>query len=283
MIELSNRHCLEYMTGSGALAYDGQGWPWEWPLVMTGLIKPEFFTSIVRTLTLKPERGNFNLLNPFGCIRIIPNGVVNAVGLYNIGIEKWAKKYGPKINSKKIPIIGSIFGKEEIAESVNILNDFDLVGLEVNISCPNIKGDVLNNPRKAIRILETAKENSRFPILAKISIANEGLPLIIQETKSFVEAIDINSIPWKMIFSNQKSPLEKFGGGGVSGKITQFLNWNLIAKLKQITEIPIIGPGIWDFEDMEKVRKIGASAISFSSVFMCHPLRPTSFVKKERA
>ncbi len=52
MITLSNGHCFEYMVASGALGFDGNGWPWERPLVALGLIKPELFTIRIVNLAM---------------------------------------------------------------------------------------------------------------------------------------------------------------------------------------------------------------------------------------
>ena len=57
MIILSNGHCVEYVVASGSLAFDGKGWPWERPLVWLGLIKPELFTTFIKSLTLAPRAG----------------------------------------------------------------------------------------------------------------------------------------------------------------------------------------------------------------------------------
>ena len=58
MIRLSNGREFEYMAASGALAYDGRGWWWEWPLRWCGLLDPSLFTIVTKTLTRHPRRGN---------------------------------------------------------------------------------------------------------------------------------------------------------------------------------------------------------------------------------
>jgi len=56
----------------------------------------------------------------------------------------------------------------------------------------------------------------------------------------------------------------------------------LAKKLIEITNVPVIGPSVWDFEDIEKLREMGAKAVSFGSVFMCHPWRPTLYVRRDK-
>ena len=281
MIRLSNGHDFEYMTASGALGFDGKGWPWEQPWRWIGLLDPTLFTSVTKTLTLRPTEGNLRWYNPFRCLRLVRGGVVNAVGLSNPGIDWWCRKIGPSVNSTKIPLVASIFGEpEELAEMVRILNDFDLVGLEINASCPNTETCILQDTARVIASCEAIKTNSRLPLILKVSVTHD-ISQIVKEVENLVEAISINSVPWAVAFLKCRSPLEILGGGGVSGKVAQPFTWSLVKKLAELTTIPVIGPGVWDFDDLTKVRGLGAKAVSFGSVFMCYPWRPTLYVQKE--
>jgi len=160
MIELSNGHKFEYMAASGALAFDGKGWPWEWPLRWLRILDPALFTVVIKTLTFKPRKGNLRWYNPFGCIRLIKGGTLNAVGLTNPGIESWCRKIGPQINSRKIPLVGSILSDvpEELAKMAIMLNDFDLVALEINASCPNTGADFLRNIQNIVKGVKAVKK-----------------------------------------------------------------------------------------------------------------------------
>ena len=282
MIQLSNGHQFEYVAASGALGFDGAGWPWERPLKWVGLFDPSLFTVIIKTLTYEPKKGNLRWYNPFGCIRFLSKGVVNAVGLTNPGIEWWRREIGPKIDKKKIPIIGSILSDDvqKLAEMAAMLNDFNLVGLEVNASCPTTKSDLLENTEKIVKGCQAVKEASRFPIFLKLSVVHD-IGVILPRIEGLVEVVDIGSVPWKTVFPDQKSPLSHLGGGGVSGKIAQPFTWKFLKEIVELTSIPAIGPSVWEFSDIEKIRRIGARAISFGSVFISYPWRPTMFVRKD--
>ena len=209
-------------------------------------------------------------------------GVVNSVGLTNPGFNWWAKKIGAELDWFKIRLIGSIFGEpKELETMAKAMNDFDIIALQVNASCPNTEGDTLSNVEKVIESIEAVKNVSRHPVLAKVSVAH-NIEKIALAVESMVEAFDINSVPWHIVFPNKKSPLAKLGGGGVSGKIAQPFTWALAKKLIEMTRVPVIGPSVWDFEDIAKLRAMGAKAVSFGSVFLCHPWRPTLFVKKDK-
>lgn len=283
MIRLSNGHQVEYMAASGTLAFDGRGWPWEWPLRWVGLLDPSLFTVVIKTLTSKPRKGNVRWLNPFRCIRLLRGGIVNAVGLKNPGIEWWCRKIGPRVRRVKIPLVGSIFSDDikELALMAAMLNDFDLVGLEINISCPSVEGDFLENTRKVIESCQVVKDKSHFPLILKLSVVQD-IEAIIPHLEGIIEAISINSVPWRVIFPDRQSSLVHLGGGGVSGKRAQPFTWEFVERLIKITSIPVIGPSVWDFSDIEKLRRLGAKAISFGSVFLRYPWRPTIFIRKDK-
>lgn len=276
MIRFSNGHAFEYMTASGALSFDGKGWR-RW----VGLLDSTLFTSVTKTLTLRPTEGNLRWYNPFRCIRFVRGGVINAVGLSNPGIGWWCKRIGPSVDSTKIPLVASIFGEpEELAEMARILNGFDLVGLEINASCPNTETCILQDTARVIASCKAVKSNSSLPIILKVSVTHD-VSQIVTEAGNFVEAFSINSVPWSTAFPNRRSSLENLGGGGVSGKVAQQFTWGLVKQFTELTTIPVIGPSVWDFDDLKKVRSLGAKAISFGSVLMRHPWRPTLYVRKE--
>lgn len=285
MIKLSNGHQFEYIVASGALAFDGKGWFHEQPLRWVKLIDPSLFTVVIKTLTYQPRKGNlhwYNQYSPWGCVRLIKNGTVNAVGLTNPGIVWWCRKIGSKVDQKKISLVGSILADsaEELISMARMLNEFDLVALEINASCPNTEGDLLGNSQKIINGCRAVKKVSRFPLILKLSVVHD-IRIILPGVEGIVEAISINSVPWKTIFPWEESPLKHLGGGGVSGKIAQVYTWGLVKEIADSYSIPVIGPSVWEFDNIRELKKIGAKAISFGSIFLRYPWRPTLFVRKD--
>jgi dihydroorotate dehydrogenase len=297
MITLSNGQKFEYMVASGSLAFKGQGWFWDWPLVLMGLVKPELFTVVIKTLTYEPRRGNLIWwkpwtwfpFSPWSCVRFIPGGSVNKVGLTNSGIDWWRKKVGPKIDFGKYPIVGSIFGNGmELVEMAKRFNNFDLVALEINPSCPNT-GHAMETAETVVRMVKAATEVSRHPVIIKVSVDQDYLT-IARGLQHAAEAVSLNSVPWKTAFPNgELSPLWRLerkvggGGGGVSGKPAQKFNWAAVEILAKEGPLPVIGPDIMEYEDLERVRKLGASAISFGAIHLQTPWKPTAIVEKELA
>lgn len=290
-IILSNDQIITYVIASGGLAYDGKGWLWDQPLRWFGQLDEHMFSTVMKTVTLNRCRGNYRWWNPFGCVRFIPGGTVNAFGLTNPGIDWWCEKVGLKI-TKQLPVIGSILGDpKELAEMAKMLNDYELVALEVNASCPNTGGDILalRNIRNVVAGFEAVRKVSRFPIIGKLSVAHQEINWVVSRCKGLVEAISINSVPWNFAYPDRKSPLAHLGGGGISGKAAQPWTWKLVKELAQMTDTPVIGPSVWDYGDIDRVVELGAKAVSFGAILMpnpyrpLNPLRPTAFVRRHMA
>jgi dihydroorotate dehydrogenase len=212
---------------------------------------------------------------------------VNKVGLTNPGIEWWCQKIGPKLDFKKFPIAGSIFGNEkELVEMAGMLNRFDLVAVEVNDSCPN-SGHAIMQAEMVVNSVKAVKRVSRHPIIVKVSVDQDFLA-IARGLVGIAEAISLNSVSWKTVFPNgEQTPLWKLekkvggGGGGVSGKPAQFHNWKAVEALAKQGSLPVIAPSIMEFGDIELVRSLGAKALSFGAIHLRTPWKPTQFVEKE--
>jgi len=263
------------MAASGALGYTGKGWWWEYPLCWVKLIDPTLFTIVTKTVTLKPQKGN----HPLRTVRFIKEGVVNALGLGNPGIEEIIKR----IENTKLNLVISIAGTTyELLEMIKILNNLNYIkGIEINASCPNIEEDI-TAPKFVKDTIENCyliSETSHHPLILKVSPAQPYLEIAEAVENTEIEAFAINSVPWS-VYSNDKSPLEKFGGGGVSGKAAQPITWKVVKELSQVSSIPVIGPGVWEYEDIAKLLGLGAKAISFGSIFLVHPLCPTQLVRR---
>ncbi|MBI2345313.1 MAG: tRNA-dihydrouridine synthase [Deltaproteobacteria bacterium] len=284
MIRLSNGHQFSYIAASGALAFDGRGWPWEWPLRWIGLLDPLCFTIVTKTLTRHPRKGTLRWWNPFGCVRFVSGGTVNAVGLTNPGIDWWCRQVGPQIGASGLALVGSITDDdpETVGAMAAMLDPFPLNAIEINASCPNTQAEMMRNAEFVVASVSAVKSATRHPIILKLSFQQEYVR-IAKSCEGLVEALAINSVPWAMVYGNRASPLARLGGGGVSGQAAQPQTWKMVQELAAATTIPVIGPSVWEFADIEKLRQLGASAISFGAIFLRYPWRPTSYVRRDRA
>ncbi|MCK5475468.1 MAG: hypothetical protein KAI71_02710 [Candidatus Pacebacteria bacterium] len=285
MIELlPNKHKLEYVAASGTLGFDGKGYPWEQLLIFLRLIDPSLFTVFSKTITFEKTKGNLRTYNPltWSYIRPMRGGSLNSVGLSNPGFQRYLEDVAPKANSLKIPLVPSITSRSinELIEMAQKLNRYDFVAIENSVSCPNIQEDCLTDLDEIIEGCKAIKEVCELPLILKLSV-NHKVEELVPKLEGIVQAISINSVPWSTAFPKEKSPLAHLGGGGVSGQIVQVHTWELVKKLVKITSIPVIGPSVWEFEDIGKLRDMGAGAVSFGSIFLTHPLRATKFVRKD--
>lgn len=303
-IKLSNGHLLKWVVASGAFGFDGRGWLWERPLVWLGLIKPELFTVVIKTLTIQPRKGNLCWwkpwtwlpFSPWSCTRFIKGGAVNKVGLTNRGLDWWCDDIAQDLDFSQVPLIASIYGDEdELAEMSLRLDRYDFVGLEVNVSCPN-SGDRMAETEAVIKSVKAVKSRSRHPVIVKVSVKQDYLA-IAKGLVGVAEAISLNSVLWEMVFPRKRSPLWRLekkvggGGGGVSGKPAQSLNWEAVEALAVQGSLPVIAPSVMKFEDIGWVWSFGASAVSFGAIHLptkwkpwtlfTNPLKPTRFVRKE--
>ncbi len=271
------------MTASGALAFDGRGWPWEWPLRWMGLLDPKLFTIVTKTLTRYPRKGHLRWTHPWSVVKTLNgDGIVNAIGLTNGGIEWWLQEIEPTIPLDYHIVVSLEADQEkELCEMLGMIQTLPLMGVELNLSCPNTASFDLQSTQKVVNLCRAANTVSHFPLIAKLSWTHDYKTIAAElETMKKIQAISINSIPWKSLYPEKKSPLEKFEGGGVSGKHIQKFTWKMVEELSKISRIPVIGPSVWNYGDIQKIFDLGAKAVSFGSIFVKKPWRPTLFIKK---
>lgn len=285
MIRLTNGHEFQYMAASGALGFDGKGWFWEQPSRWLGKIDPSLFTIVTKTLTRWPIKGNLSMWHPWTCVKLLKGGVVNAVGLTNPGFDYWFEHIAPKIDFTKSKIVVSIMSDsiEDLVYMVGKLNELAIVGIEINWSCPNVKGHNPKNSHLVIAGTLSVAEASKHPVLIKVGVTHD-VETIIYAVREVAEAVNINSIPWPVVYPGVTSPLAQFGsGGGVSGQVAQELNWELVDRIVKINLVPVIGPSIWTQLDLHFLRNRRVDAFAFGSLFLRHPHRPTEIVRKDIA
>jgi len=281
MIKLSNGYELEFLVSSGAQAFDGRGWFWEWPFRWLGLLDPRAFTIVVKTLTLKPRKGNLRWYKPWGCVRLIPGGTVNAVGLTNPGLDWWTRRCLPRMHRMGYQAVASVYPENEgeAYEFAHRLKPLSLAAIELNASCPNT-GQLTDQVEAVVR-LASALQGAGHPLIVKLSYDQPYIE-IAHGLEGIAEAVHaINSVAWHTVFPNKKSPLEQLGGGGVSGEPIRAYAREAVASLVQRTRLPVIaGGGIYTLQDVLEFEALGAQAFSFGTLFLRHPTMPNRIVRE---
>lgn len=300
-IRLSNGRWVKYVAASGTLGFSGKGWVWYRFYRLFGLVDPLLFTIVTKTLTRYPRRypvSNLSWIRPWtwlpwsrrSCIRYLgrQRSMVNKVGLENKGIEWWCKEVAPFIDFTKYQIVVSLHGTvEELLEMVRMLESFDIVGIELNVSCPNTR-EPMAEAGAIVTAVRTVKPATRHPLILKLSVAQKYLE-ITRQLAGIVEAIDLNSVPWDIVFKDA-SPVahigqEGSGNGGVSGAAAQEYNWTAVRQIAKQGLVPVIAPSIIDFDNIRHVRSLGAQAVSFGFAHtdggIKGPCGPTKMVHRD--
>lgn len=281
MIKLSNKESFKFMVASGALAFDGKGWFHERLLVQLGFIDPSLFAVVLKSLTLEPRKGNLRWWHPWTCIRLLRHGSVNAVGLTNPGAEAWLSRTSHKIDYDNTRIIISLVGSaKELVTMVKMFNHIPIMGYEINLSCPNTREDFAHNTAESIKAVKAVRAVSNHPVGIKLSYDQDYFS-IAKGLEGIAEWVSINSVRWGTVFPGRRSPVHKYGGGGVSGEPAQSYNWHVARILRNQCNIPVVWPSVMNRNDFGHVLEDEhADAVSFGAIHFLHPCRPTALVRR---
>lgn len=272
---------MEFLAASGALAWYGEGWWWERPFRIINLI-PDDLTIISKTVTFEPRVGNLKMWCPWRCVRLIPGGAVNHVGLTNPGYRWWIENCF-RIKDRKVIVSIMPQDVKEAAIMTKELSRCPIVGIEINLSCPNVDHD--SSVSYVKNIVNEVLANTIHPVIVKLGYTDPYLD-ICKELDGKVAAFDlINTVPWAKVFPNKSSPLAKYNlVGGVSGiPIQEYAREVLIKIEPKKMKTPIIsGGGIDCVEEVYARRLYGAKAYSFGTVFLRAPWKPKFIMKRAR-
>ncbi|MDY6844808.1 MAG: dihydroorotate dehydrogenase [Thermodesulfobacteriota bacterium] len=233
---------------------------------------------VVKGLSVESQKGN---LPP----RIVETacGMLNAIGLENIGISAFLGDKLPLLRRFETKIIANFFGYtiEEYVKAAKMLGNIDGIdALEMNISCPNIKkGGMLFgiDPETAFFVTQRVRENVRVPLIVK-------LPPLLYRFKEVTDAVInggaeilslMNTVPAMAIDIKKRRP--KLGNitGGLSGPSIKPIALRLIYHVAKEIDIPIIGVGgIMNGSDALEHIMAGASAIAVGTANFVNPLSP---------
>jgi dihydroorotate dehydrogenase (NAD+) catalytic subunit len=229
---------------------------------------------IVKGLAIKPVTGN---KTP----RLVETtaGIINSIGLQNIGVDAFLKDKLPKLGAYKTAVIANIYGTcaMEYVAVADKLEGTKVAAIEVNISCPNVKkgGLAFASDRKAIKeILSGIKKVYSNPVIIKLS-PNVG-PL--EELAKFCEdnGADslslINTLVGMSIDLSKRRPRIANIYGGLSGPAIKPVALAFVHKVSKAVKIPLIGVGgIMTAEDALEFIVAGATAIEVGTANFRHP------------
>jgi len=230
---------------------------------------------VTKSLSLKPRKGN----TPQRVIET-PSGMLNAIGLANIGVEEFLKTKIPFLKKFDTKIICNIAASsvEEYVECTKLLTDEDTISaFEINVSCPNVKegGLEFGNDKKAVaKITEEVKKVSTKPIFIKLSPNVSRISeFALAAKEAGADAVSaINTLVGTAFDIMTRKPKIKNITGGLSGPAIKPVALAKVLEIRRNVDIPIIGiGGIFSWQDAVEFMIAGASAFQLGTVNFVHP------------
>jgi dihydroorotate dehydrogenase (NAD+) catalytic subunit len=217
-------------------------------------------------LSLKPHAGN---VPPRICET--PAGMLNAIGLQNVGIETFLTEKLPKLRDLSAAVIPNVWGdlEEDYVTVVEALEDAKgLAAVELNISCPNVqKGGMLfgNSPALTASLVGRVRRATKRPLIVKLS---PNAPDLVESARAARDAgADIlslvNTFVGMAIDPETAKPLLSFGTGGLSGPAIKPLAVRMVYQVaRALPGVPLMGiGGIASLADVLEFLAAGASAV----------------------
>jgi dihydroorotate dehydrogenase (NAD+) catalytic subunit len=230
---------------------------------------------IVKGLALKPVKGN-----PPPRIVETPCGMLNAIGLENVGIDAFVADKMPFLRTLRPPIIANIYGTgvAEYAELAERLDGIDGVsGIEVNISCPNVKagGVVFGvDPAAAVRVVKAVRLKTRKTVIVKLSPNVTDVTLIARSAEAAgADALSlINTLTGMAIDIETRRPKLANITGGLSGPAIKPVALRMVWQVARATRLPVIGiGGIMTAQDAVEFFIAGAKAVQVGTANFVNP------------
>lgn len=231
---------------------------------------------VTKGLSLEPIEGA-----PAPRLCETPSGMLNAVGLQNVGVRAFVEKKLPALGKFDVPVIANVFGycQEDYVEVIRILEDADgLTGYELNISCPNVKKGGLqfgNDPAAAAEVTRAARKAAvKRPLWVKLSplVADIGLMARVVAAEGASALTVANTYPAMAVdHSTRKSRLGN-PTGGLSGPAIKPISLRQVWEASKVVEIPVVGlGGIETANDVLDYILMGATAVQVGTASFTDP------------
>ncbi len=237
---------------------------------------------IVKGLSLVPAAGN-----PPPRIVETACGMINAIGLENVGIDAFIEQKVPFLKTLAPPIFTNIWGtrEEEYGQVAARIEDIDAVsGIEVNISCPNIKAGGMAfgvDPRAAFSVVSLVRKNTTKFLTVKLSPNVTDITEIARQVEAAgADAISlINTLSAMAIDIETRRPKLANIVGGLSGPAIKPVALRMVWQVARVVKVPIIGiGGIMTAADALEFFIAGASAVQVGTANFVNPSATTDIL-----
>jgi dihydroorotate dehydrogenase (NAD+) catalytic subunit len=233
-------------------------------------------------LSLKPREGN-----PMPRIAETPSGMINAIGLQNIGVEAFLKDKLPRLEKRGVVVIANIFGNtlEEYVEIARMLQPTSVPGIELNISCPNVKAGGMefgNDPTLAAKVTGAVRQAFDRHLMVKLSPNVTDITLVAKAVEAAgADSLSlINTLTAMAINTKTRKPMVANGVGGLSGPAVRPIAVRMVAQTYRSVRIPIVGiGGIGELNDALEFFIAGAGAVQIGTATFVDPRAPLNLVE----
>ncbi len=230
---------------------------------------------IVKGISLHPRVGN-----PPPRIMETACGMLNAIGLQNVGVDRFITDKMDYLAGLNVPVIVNILG-DSLAEYAEITDRLagvpGVAGIEVNISCPNVKkGGVAfgTDPVMAAAVTGAVKEKANVPVMVKLSPNVSDITLIARAVEDAgADSISlINTLIGMGINLRTRRPVLANVIGGLSGPAIKPIALRMVFEVARVVSIPVIGiGGIESAEDALEFMLAGATAVQIGTANFVNP------------
>jgi dihydroorotate dehydrogenase (NAD+) catalytic subunit len=230
---------------------------------------------VVKGLSLEPMEGA-----PAPRLTPTPGGMLNAVGLQNVGVRRFIAEKLHTLRSYHTQVIANVFGHtfEEYAEVTRHLEGAEgLAAYELNISCPNVAcGGIQfgSDPRMAAEVVSATRKVARRPLWVKLSPNVTDIAVMaraVEEAGGDALTVANTYSAMSVDFRTRKSRIGR-PTGGLSGRAIKPLTMRLVYEASKAVRIPVIGlGGIETAEDVLEYFVVGASAVQIGTASFVDP------------
>lgn len=216
-------------------------------------------------------------------------GMMNSIGLQNIGVRAFVREKLPALRSYRTALIANVFGyePEDYLEVVRALDDAEgLAAYELNVSCPNTKhGGIFfsSDPALLASLTEAVKRVARRPVIVKLSPNVAKIEPLAQAAEAAgADAISlVNTFVALAIDARTRRPRIGAGFGGLSGPAIKPIALRLVYEAARAVKIPVIGlGGIATGEDAAEFLIAGASAVQVGTATFWDPESPARIARE---
>jgi dihydroorotate dehydrogenase (NAD+) catalytic subunit len=229
---------------------------------------------VSKAITRRPRQGN---VQPR--IAETAAGMINSIGLQNIGIDAIIKDVAPIWNTWTVPVIANIAG-ETVDDYATLASRLDSVpgvsGIEMNVSCPNVESGLEFgvDPRAANEVTYAVRQATTLPLIVKLTPNVTDITGVAQAiVDGGADALTlINTYPAMRIDVRTRRPALGWGSGGLSGPALKPIAVRLVYLVSQAVSVPIIGcGGITTGEDAVEFLLAGATAVQIGTATFRNP------------